>query len=185
MALFMNVLGPTLALREFVVNPDAPDGLYVRVVGRPAGFMGWLLSVLGLLDDTVMVVNADDVRVVSASLSGKTQTVMPLKKIASSACGYTSNLGFIVTAVIALLGGLIGSLKDGEIAPFLGGLIVAAIFALFFWFSKRLIMTVESAGGLVVGMKFKHGIIQGTRVDFAQAQTAIDLLCLKIAASNT
>jgi hypothetical protein len=55
-------------------------------------------------------------------------------------------------------------------------LILGAALITGYAFSKRLILTVETSGGMVVGLAFKRSVIENVAVDIAEVQRAIALI---------
>lgn len=182
----VSVPGPALVLKEFTVSPRPIDSYYIRISGRPQGVLAWLLSLSGIGTDTSFYVSAGDVNFSSASLSGKFRSFVPLRNVASAHSGYSQNIALIFVAGILALGGLIvaASVKEGGATVFLVGLVLAALCLLAFWLSRKMILAIETNGGMILGVKFKRSLIENVPVDFQETAEAIRVLNLLIAQSH-
>ena len=67
------------------------------------------------------------------------------------------------------------SISIREFWPFLLSVAVALLFVLLFFLSKKLMIAFETNGGMVLGVKFKKGIIENVPVDIEQVTQVIML----------
>ncbi len=166
----------TLILRRFKIEESTFAGdTLVEIVGRTSGFMGWLLTILGLSPETTFIVSRTKVSYKGSSLSGETHQVVPLPSVASTHCGYTKSILLLILGIIILLGGLyVGFTSYGnESTPILFGLIVGGIFLVSYWLSKKITIQIETSGGLMMGIAFKRSIIENIPIDIEQALKVI------------
>jgi len=111
---------------------------------------------------------------------------VPLQDVASTHSGYSQNIALIFVAGMLALGGLIvgASVKEGGATVFLVGLVLAAVCLLAFWLSRKMILAIETHGGMILGVKFKRSLIENLPVDFQKTAEAIRVLNLLIAQSH-
>ncbi|MCX5658988.1 MAG: hypothetical protein NTW19_04610 [Planctomycetota bacterium] len=169
--------GPSMALKEFSVSstPDT-NGVYVTISGRPEGLIGSILSLLKLSSDASLIVSAHQVSLVMASISGQTHSMVPMNRVSSTHCGYKRNTAYLIIAAFFLLSA-IGSIAGTHGAVvFVIGAIVSAVFALAYWMSNRLVIVVETGGGMTIGMRIQPSVIRSVNFDFAQAQRVVDII---------
>ena len=169
-------LGPALVLREFVVDPNDPNGSPVRVTGRASGFFAWLLTVLKLDATTSLLLTAQTIVFRSSSLFGQHTITIPLSKVASTSCGYSKPIGALIFAAVMVFTGL-GALsqRDGQIV--LAICLAAALISMIIYaLGKKLFVTVESVGSTRVGLAFKRSLIENVPVDIDRVQHAIDII---------
>lgn len=179
----VTLTGPVLILRSFLrSNKPNPKGVYFQIVGRPAGIFGWLLTVLKIDSTTTLTVDRREMRMVTASLSGRLRQTIPLHTIASTHCGYANQLILLVLSlgmVPISLGGLVVAMREGEFGGYLLVLLIvivnAALFVAFA-LSKTILIAVETYGGMTLGLRVKQGLIEGVKVDFDEATRVIATL---------
>ena len=164
--------GPTLALRKFDVDPTGP--VTVLIEGRPSGLIGWLLTTIGLDTLTTLKVTTDQVLFRSASLSGETHHLVPTTAISSTHSGYSQPIWLLVVAGVIVLFSLIAAAGDGSGGAFVGGLIIAAIVCLVYVFQRKIVISLETTGGLLMGLSFKPSVIENVSIDLARALAAVD-----------
>lgn len=165
---------PALVLQQFTINPMRADGL-VTLVGRPEGIVGWFLTTIGIDTTTTLLITNEYVYITRSSLSGQTRQTAPMHNIASTHCGYATNLLWVILAVMAPLGGFAATLGLSTFWPFLLSVALSLVFVLLFYLSKKLMLAFETNGGLVLGVTFKKGIIENVPVDIDQVTQVIML----------
>ena len=72
----VSIMGPTLVLKQFEINPSDPKAL-LNLVGRPEGIIGWFLSTIGVDITTTLSITQDCVYVNQSSLSGQFRQTAP------------------------------------------------------------------------------------------------------------
>ncbi len=169
-------LGGTLVLRRFSVDATGANGVYVEIVGRNAGLVGWLLSVIGLDDDAHLRLTAQQVSLETLSLQGRSRAVVPMACVASAAAGYEKSLSLLIIGSMLAMFGLYDGLVGDSARGMLGSLLLGGIFLFFYWLSKRLSITIETTGGSRLGLRFKRSLIENVEVDFDKASAVVDML---------
>jgi hypothetical protein len=165
---------PALVLQQFNINPMRADGL-VTLVGRPEGIVGWFLHAIGIDTTTTLLITNEYVYITRSSLSGQIRQTAPMHNIASTHCGYATNLIWIILAVAAPIGGFAITMGAGAFWPFLFSVALSLCFVLLFYLSKKLMIAFETNGGLVLGVTFKKGIIENVPVDIEHVTQVITL----------
>jgi hypothetical protein len=169
-------LGPTLVLRRFHVDPKSASGVYVEIIGRPEGLLGWLLTTLGIDSEVTLSVSDHDVTKEESSLAGRKRTVVPLQVIASGAVGYTKSIVLLFLGLIVVIWGVVSGLLDNGAPIMVLALLVGGTMLAVYWLSNRLQFSIETFGGSILGLKFKRSVIENVAVDFDKAAAVVELL---------
>lgn len=164
-SLAMTLGTSALVLKEFSVNKEGPE--YVHIVARKSGLISWLLTMIGIDATTTFRVFADRIEFEAGSLSGKLHTTMPLRSISIATCGYTKPFILLVLGGICVL---------AAFATFGLTLLLAALFFLFYFLNKALLISVVSNSSWPASICFKRSVIEGVNVEYEQAQEAITLI---------
>jgi hypothetical protein len=165
-----------LVLRRFDVTATPPDGLYVEIIGRPEGLLGWLLTTIGLDAQVSYRITSTEVMIESAGLQGKSREIAPISNIASASVGYMKSFWTLIFGLLAIVYGLYsGLLKDSSVMLGLG-LLVGGILLVRYWLSNRLHIAVITNGGSVLGLRFKRSVIEGVAVDFEKCAAVVEVL---------
>ena len=162
---------PTLVIRKFNIDENGSDGNFLEIIGRATGLISWILTLMKLDTLTTLQLKEDQLKVKASSLSGEVHTVMPLTAIEATQCGFSKSIIWFNLAAIVLLFGILFA-RSGV---FFGSLLVAVIFFVIYFFSKRMFIS-ATAGGTSVAIVFKKGVMEGSTVDFDQTMSAIQLL---------
>ena len=93
-----------LVLSEKEINEEGP--LYVRLKGRRAGFMGWLLTLIGIDAWSEFNVYADHIEFRQGSLSGKLNDLYPLSSVSNVGTGIINPFLYMLVAVFCALGAI-------------------------------------------------------------------------------
>ena len=75
-----------------------------------------------------------------------------------------------------------GSQQGGGI--FLLSLIIGGIFLVAYWLSKKMTISVETYGGMIMVLTFKGSVIENIPVDIQQAVQAIEVVNKKVIESH-
>jgi hypothetical protein len=167
-----------LVLRRFKIDESESANVLVEIVGRVSGFTAWLLTVMGIDAETSLIVSRKEITIKRASLSGQAYSVVPLPSVASTHCGYSKPIGFLVFGVLVLIGGLVAR-------EFLVGIVLGAIFFIVYWLSKKIVITIETSGGMTLGLAFKRSVIENVSVDIQEALKAISIINENVVKSQT
>ena len=183
--------GFALVLTEFRLKSTAESEELVHLRARPGGLLGAIMAALGLHCETALTVTSKEFTLDRVGLSGFVAEYAPISRVASSKCWYYRAISFLFVAFLlcalgmfAFLLALNSSGDDyarqqvfGALGPGLLGLaVVASIFYLIYYFSKRVVLSIETYGGKAVGLSYKRSVVNGFRVDLPQAIEAVVLL---------
>jgi hypothetical protein len=165
--------GPVLVLRKFEVNAGGTPA--VTIEGRPSGIVAWLLTTLGLDTLTTLTVTDREVSFKSASLSGETHHLVPLTEISSTHCGYSQPIWLLMVGGAILLLSMLAAMNSfNSTQTFVGGVFFAAICGAIFLLQRKIAMTIETTGGMLIGLAFKPSAIEHVSINLAQALKAVD-----------
>ena len=150
---------------------DKPDAKaeYVRIEGREAGLISFLLSLLKVDPTTTFVVDARSVLHEQGSLAGFRRVMAPLKNVSSVSSGYSKPwkgaliIGGIMAAVLTFL-------------PIIGWLIGAGIGVLYYVLNKELFVGVQPHGGPLLDIVFKRSIIEGKNIDEQAGERIVSVI---------
>jgi hypothetical protein len=176
------ISGPTLVLRKFNLNESAPDGLVVDIEGRESGVISWILTVLGLDAITTLKTTGTELSFRSSSLFGQIHRVASLPNISSTHCGYSKPIGYLIIGVLIGLAGVVAGFAlsaahaSGSGLVGLSLIVIGLVFIVAYFLSKKLAISVETSGGMVMGLTFKRSVIENVPVDIEKAFLAIQLI---------
>ena len=164
--------GPVLALRKFEVNDDdAPVAIVIE--GRPSGLIGWLLSTVGLDTRTTLTVTDGQVSFRAASLSGEINHLVPTTTVSSTHCGYSQPIWLLIVGGTILLLSILAAL-NGAGSALIGGVFLAGICGVIYLLQRKIAITVETVGGIIMGLSFKPSIIESVSINLPRALEAVD-----------
>jgi hypothetical protein len=174
-------IGPTLVLRKF--NVPASGSGPIEIIGRASGFVAWLLTTLGVDTETTLTVTEREVLFRGTSLSGISYQVVPLQDVSSTHCSYRQPIWLLVLGGVFVASGLFSAafLRGGTEA-FAGGIILGAVCAVVYVLQKKIAISVESSGGIMLGLAFKRSVIENVSVDMRQGMQAIDAINQRVMA---
>lgn len=144
-----------------VTSTPAPNQPYVNIQGRQSGFIGFVLSLVGM-DPTVKFTLEDGKITYSASSwSGQKKVMIPLSKVATGYFGYARpwKEALVVGAVLMPF--------------FFLGLIAGP---LYYFLNKRMEFGVRSVGGENFPIAFKRSIIEGQNIDENAGLSILNIL---------
>jgi hypothetical protein len=187
------VSGTPVVLKKFHLNEDPTAGTAVEIVGRASGFLSWILNLLRLEQDFQLIVTDSEASVTRGSLSGIVHIYIPLNKVTSTVCGYQHSILafafaalFTVGFIMNLLSGLLQNNRNevgSDMGLAFGYLILAVIFVLVYFSSKRIGINIETMH--THGLVFKRSLIENVEVDLPQALRAISVINARVLAAQT
>lgn len=181
----IRITGPTLVLRRFKIDEAPLANILVEIVGRASGVTAWLLTVIGFDAETSLKVTDKEITFRSSSLFGQTYQVLPLQSVSSTHCGYSKPIGYFIMGAIFLIGGLLSWLgQRGGNTIILPGLVIGGIFLTAYYLSKKIVISLETNGGMVLGLSFKRSVIENVSIDIEQALKVIRILNQKVIESQ-
>jgi hypothetical protein len=179
------VSGTSVVLKKFRLNRDPSAKIAVEIVGRREGVVSWFLSLLKLEPNVRLVVTDSEVSIQTGSLSGISNTHIPLTKLYAVTCGYQRSILAIAGAALFAAGFIwmvlltFASRVNYNIGPTAIGLLgLAMVCAIIYYLSKRIGIAFETSRGH--GVTFKRSVIENVSVDLPEALEAIDLINARI-----
>lgn len=175
--------GPTLVLRKFHI-PSA-DTAPIEISGRAAGFLAWLLTKLGIDTETTLTVTEREVLFRGTSLSGISYQVVPLLDVSSTHCAYRQPVWLLVLGSLFVLFGFLfialGFLgpsytMDEYVQLAIVGIIIGVVCVVVYKLQKKIRISVESTGGMLLGLTFKRSVIENVSVDMSEGIKAIEAI---------
>ena len=163
----------SLVLREKTINPEGP--CYVRLVGRKAGLVDWILTLIGVNTTTTLEVYADRIEYSYGSLSGNVQEVIPLSKVSNLVCGHFKPVIYLVLAVVFLI---------AAFATFGMTLIFSALFLFLYFFRKSTLVSVIPNSGAQAAVAFKRSLIEGQNLTEEEAKEVIKVISGLVESAN-
>jgi len=142
-------------------NESNNNGDYVHLVGREAGLISWLLSLLKIDATSEVEVKENLIKFTTSSFSGREKRIIPLNSITSAYYGYEKPWKMALVLTVLLM-------------PFFFiGLIVGP---LYYFLNKNLTVAVVEASGWVGAFSFKRSVIEGQNINEEQAYKVIDII---------
>lgn len=142
-------------------NESNNNGDYVHLVGREAGLISWLLSLLKIDATSEVEVKENLIKFTTSSLAGREKRIIPLNSITSAYYGYEKPWKMALVLTVLLM-------------PFFFiGLIVGP---LYYFLNKNLTVAVVEASGWVGAFSFKRSVIEGQNINEEQAYKVIDII---------
>ena len=168
-----------LVLRQFELrdNPRRPELPVVEIIGRHAGIIAFILSILRLANQSTFRVNSSCVEFESSSLFGQTKKFIPLSCVASMTGGIHKPLGYLIAAVVVFFLGIVGSLAFRSVIPLALMIIMAAVFVIGYFISKSILLEVTSNAGIEISIQFLPGVIEGKLIDSEKALATTNVIC--------
>ena len=177
-SLAMSVGNRALVLKEFKIDYNGPK--YVHIVARASGLISWMLTLMGVDVTTIFDVYADKIEFQQGSLSGQIQTVLPMRSISIASTGYTKPIILFVLAFLFFIIGIVATIAclANGVAPvgFILPWFIALVCVIFYFLNKSLLISVVSNSSWPATICFKRSVIEGVKIDQAQAQEAINII---------
>ena len=177
----VRVAGPTLVLRKFSLNEDASDHYHIEIIGRASGLTAWLLTVMRFDTETSLKVSDKDIAFRSSSLFGQIHQAAPLPCVSSTHCGYSRPFGYLILGAIFILVGLYSYLAvrpdnpGADLFPVIG-LTIGLLFFIMYWLSKKMALSIQTKGGIIIGLIFKRSVIENVPIDIQKSLQAINII---------
>ena len=159
-----------LSLTKFILNPDDEDQIIIE--GRKTGLVQWFLTLLKLGNIYKIHIKKDHINYSAESAAGNSLHLTPIKKIASTSCGYNKPIGLLILSVILTIGSLT-ALISGNVASFFLCLLVAGICFAAYVYLKNFFISIETIGSSQLGFSFKRSFIENVPIDIEKIEEAI------------
>lgn len=173
-----------LVLQEFHVEEFSPTsaGPNLRIRGRPAGLINFVLSHAAFIESTTLIVDAVEVRLDRSSLFSKECHVLPTDRVDSVFGGVQSPLRFLVFAgvfsVLAAISAVSLMHPEGLILNliyFSTWTLLAITCAVLFILRKSFYIAFQASGGIPIIVFFQPNVIEGVPVDYEQTLQALEV----------
>jgi hypothetical protein len=171
--------GPALVLREWLCTEYPADDIYVRIVGREAGLVSYVLTAMGVEAESRLLVDGKCVAFETRGVFGYVRHVVPTTSVASAHAGYFRPVLYLFVAGIAGLLALDGALQrqlEGAALYVFILMLLAAGLVLAYALSKKVAIALESFGGQKLGLTFKPSVIEGVRVGLPETLRALGII---------
>jgi len=164
-----------LVVKEWKVDPGAE--VPVRIRGRKAGVVAWLLSLLKFDTTTTFELHANHVSLAEGSLAGQIREIVPLTGACNIGTGYLKPFGYITAAAGCFLWALISMFNDGASGwAVVWPLILAIGFIIMYFLNKCMILYVVPVSSSPIQIAFKRSVIEGVNVDEDSARKVIGII---------
>ncbi len=187
MTLFSGFGGlPVRVLQKFKIHKSANGTPLIRVVGRAQGLISFVLTILGLSDQTHFELYEDRIFYRSNSLSLQIVNTVMLDHVNYTICTLYQPIWTLIIGgflLIASFFSLLAVAFVGSLPAFVFGML-AVFSAYFFWTNRFLVMGIRTSSGDTLGIVFKRSIIENIEVDFGKVRKAMRLVDEKILASK-
>lgn len=177
---------PKRVLQKFIVHSSAKVTPLIRVVGRAEGLISFILTFLGLSDQTHFELYEDHLFYRSNSLSRQNVDTVMLDHVNFTICSLYQPIWVLFFGILQLLAAGLSLLLVtfvGAMPAFVLGSL-ALFSAYFFWTNRFLVMAIKTSSGDTFGIVFKRSIIENVEVDFGKVRNAMHLVDKKILAAK-
>ncbi|WP_347244685.1 hypothetical protein [Thermogutta sp.] len=171
-----------LILRAFhvYVSPAAREAPLVHVIGRRAGLIAYVLTLLGLQNETHLRVTPLAAELETRSLFGVSRVTVPVGHIASVRGGVRRPLGYLIAAIICTILALsfwwTSFFWSTSIAGTLLFLLVALGLTVLYFLRKSFFVKIYSQAGLEIAVAFFPSFLESKPLNLVQAMSALDVL---------
>ena len=168
--------GPALVLKEFKLNEN--DDEFLKIVGRASGLLAWIFSLIGIDPITSLSCNKKSLKFEEAAIqNGKNTLNVPLAAVSGVYSGINKPFALLVIGTIFVLGGLIGAISVRSFGIFFVGLIIGAVFIIFYFLKKTMTFGIYCGGDKPIAtICLKKSIIEGQNIDESKYDFAADAL---------
>lgn len=174
-----------LVLKKFEINENANgDEDCIHIVGRQAGIMAWLLSLMKIDPSTEILCNDQRVEVTQASFFGRQTIHIPMLAVTGIVGGYKKPKSLFMTIPIVLIFGFSTAGQTGSIIAAIISIIIAAIIFVAYILKKEMSLYVQNGGDTLWGLTFKSSVIENVTVDINKVNEVITLITQKTLASR-
>lgn len=168
--------GPLLVPRKFIIDDTSGKEGFL-LAGRAPGLVAWLLTALNIDDERSLKLTDKDVQIKTSSMMISNHQIITLQTIASVHCGFSKN------PLLLVIGGILFLAFLFIFAPL--GLLLGVVFFIAYLLSRKLFITIETKGGMMLGVSFTQGVIENVSLDMAQAQRMTEITNRKVVAAQT
>lgn len=172
-----------LVLKEVKIEEGSDNP--VHIVARKAGFIAWVLSLIGIDPTTIFDVYTNRIEFVEGSLSGKMRHMIPLKSVCNLGTGYFKPILCFFFAVLLLFFSITAAFSRDVPGIMVFILLLAAVACIAaYYLKKTLIVFALPASGLGAVISVKRSVIEGVAMDEEQAERIVSIISGLIQKSN-
>lgn len=186
----LNRFGHAYTIQELTLGDRDGGQRLLLMRGRSSGLAQWLGTLLGLSADVRLEVTKAELSLERMSLFGFDAFYVPMHDLSSSRCGYYRAISLLLVALSLVVNALLQVTTAWiEVDPYarLAALTVAGRSAMIsavaavvayglYGLSKRIIVSVETGGGVVSAVAFKRNVIENVTIGMEQALEAVAVL---------
>ena len=168
--------GAALVLKEFKLDDNEEE--FLKIVGRASGLLAWIFSLIGIDPITSLCCNKKALKFEEAAIqNGKNTLNVPLAAISGVCSGINKPFELLVLGFIFVFGGIIGAIASRSFAVFFLGLIIGAVFIVFYYLKKTMSFGVYCGGDKPIAtICLKKSIIEGQNIDESKYELAANAL---------
>jgi hypothetical protein len=165
-----------LVLKEFILNEDEDE--FFIIIGRPSGFLSWILSLCGIDPTTSLTCNKHTVKYETSAIRyGKKTYNIPLVGVSCVSSGIRKPFPFLVLGIFFILYGILSLIGIPFFAFGTVSLIIGVVFLYFYKLNKTMQFNIFTGGDKpIASIQIKKSIIEGQSIDLAKYETAANLL---------
>jgi hypothetical protein len=162
-----------LALSRFSIETDSEPQIVIE--GRNTGLMQWASAQFNLANMYRIHIRKEYISYSEDSARGEILTLIPVRKIASTSCGFCRPVGLLIIAIIAFLLSFIGAVFiNGGGILLVQAIIIDAILVAFYVFGKKFYVSIQTTAGDTFGFSFKRSYIENGTVNIEKVKEAIN-----------
>ena len=164
-----------MVLRQLDVSKEGP--IYVKIVARRAGFVAWLLTLLGIDATTICEISENKIEFTEGSLSGRMQHTIPLRSICNIGTGYVKQFALLSLAIVFLGMAILlpMMLHVKSIMTFIF-LFASLVLFITYHLEKRFTVFVLPPSDLGFTISIKRSVIEGVAIDENTAHEIVDIV---------
>lgn len=189
-------------IKKWFAEETPKDGVYVKIEGREAGLVAWLLALFKINPTVTFEVRKDHIVFEAASLSGYLRQVVPMRSLSRTYYGYEkpwkmalvivllstavafSLLGFLKEPLINIVYRMIGDgfvtnmmWRFGGFFIFLGALALGVFAGRWFYENEQGIsLGFVEISAWSSGVSFKPSFVEGQRIDEKSAERVSNII---------
>jgi hypothetical protein len=174
-------------------QPVDTEGNFVRIIGRAAGVISWLLALIKIDPTTTLLISASRVRFSSASFSGTQTRIIPVFNISSTSFGFHKpwKSALVIFGLLLFVNGMFtGFVRSdmhfvmGAFLGYFGFMVATALAILYYFLGRTLTLGIVEHSGVVTQIRFKRSVIENVALDEQQARYVSDITQFLIEASK-
>lgn len=163
-----------LVLKKFELNENNEVPM-VMIEGRASGIISWFLTLIKISPAVSFETNNNQVIIKNQSLYGEKNSFIHLKSVSILTGNYSRNITYLILTILFVICGIIFGFISGS-SMLLKYFILAIIFGVSYWLSKKFEIIITTKSGLRTGLAFKRSIIGNIAVDIEKVKKSIAVI---------